>query len=172
MDGKEIHPAIGSTATATPPAQQPHPKVVPEVVPARKTLAIAVDALKALPSRESPLRQFARTSASVSPKDVMGKAWDNAAKTEVPNVEGMSKPRAEAPRSDDMEGPTSASQPQKILHDDLSRDVWYILATLFGAVFTYILAPVVVEIIRGRIARHHANQTQDSLRPVARGQPT
>jgi len=92
----------------------------------------------------------------------MGKPWDNPAKTEVPNVEDMSKPRAEALRTDDMEGPTSASQPQRILRDDLPRDVWYIFATVFGAVFTSILAPVVVEIIRGRIARHHANQTQDS----------
>ena len=58
-------------------------------------------------------------------------------------------------RTDDMEGPTSAFQPQRILRNDLPRDVWYILATVFGAVFTYILAPVVVEIIKGRLARHH-----------------
>jgi hypothetical protein len=104
--------------------------------------------------------------------DVMAKPSDNPAKTEAPNVEDMSKPRAVAPRTDDMEGPASASQPQRTLRDDLPRDVWYILATVFGAVFTYILAPVIVEILRGRVARHHANQAQDSLRSVARGQPS
>ena len=155
MEGKETHPAKCSTATSTSPAQQPYVKVGPEVVPARETLAIAIEAPKAPPSRESPPREFAPTSASISPKDVMGNPSDNPAKTEAPNVEGMSKPRAESLRTDDMDGPTSPSQPQRNLRDDLPRDVWYILATVFGAVFTYILAPVVVEIIKGRMARHH-----------------
>jgi hypothetical protein len=42
-----------------------------------------------------------------------------------------------------------------MLRDDVPQGVWYFLATVFGAMFTYILAPVVVEIIKGRIARHH-----------------
>jgi hypothetical protein len=130
-------------------------KVGPEVVPARQALAIAIEAPKAPPSGESPPREFAPTSASISPKDAMGNLSGNSAKTQAPNVEGMSKPRAESLLTDDMDGPTSGSQAQRILHDDLHRDVWYILATAFGAVFSYILAPVVVEIIKGRIARDH-----------------
>jgi hypothetical protein len=172
MEVKETHAAPCSTATPTTPAQQPHVKVGPAVVPAMKTLAIAIEAPKAPPSKKSPPREFAQTNGSVSPKDVMGNPADNPAKTEAPNVESMSKPQAESQRTDDMDGPASASQPQRILRDDFPRDVWYILATVFGAVFTYILAPVIVELIRGRIARHHANQTQDNLRPVARGQPS
>jgi hypothetical protein len=155
MEGKEVHPAISSTATPTPPAQQPDLKVGPEALPARKTLATAMEESKEPPSRESPPRESAQTIASVSPKDVMGNPSDNSAKTQAPNVEDMSKPRPESLRTDDMDGPTSASQPQRILRDDLPRDLWYLLATVFGAVFTYILAPVVVEIIKGRLARHH-----------------
>ena len=155
MEGKEIHPATCSPATPTSPAQQPHSEVGPEVLPARKTLAIAIEAPKAPPSRYAPAREFAPTSVSVSPKDVMGNPSDNPAKTEKPDVDDMSKLRAESLRTDDMDGPTSASQAQRTLRNDLPRDVWYILGTLFGAVFTCILAPVVVEIIKGRIARHH-----------------
>jgi hypothetical protein len=153
MEGKEIQPATCSTASPDTPAQQPDWKVGPEVLPARKTLAIAIEAPKEPPSGEPPPRASAQTIASVSPKG--RNPSDNPAKTQAPNVEDRSKPRTESPRTDDMEGPTSAFQPERILHHYVPRDLWYILATVFGAVFTYILAPVVVEIIKGRLARHH-----------------
>ncbi len=154
MEGKETHPAICSTAAPTTPEQQSNLKVGPEV-PAGKTLAIANEAPKAPPSRESPPREFAPTSAGHSPKDVMENPSDKAAKTVALNREDMSKPQTDSLGRNDLDGPMSASQPQRIFPDNLPRDVWYILATVFGAVFTYILAPVVVDIIRGRIARHH-----------------
>jgi hypothetical protein len=155
MEGKETHTTACSTATPTSPAQQPHLEVGPEVVPARKTLAIAIEAPKSPPSNDSPAKEFAPTSVSVSPKNVMGNPSDNPAKAQETDVEDMAKPRAESRRTDDMDGPMSASQARRTLRNDLPRDVWYILATLVGAVFTYILAPVVVEIIKVRIARHH-----------------
>jgi hypothetical protein len=51
-----------------------------------------------------------------------------------------------------VEKEITAKQPEKVNLPGIPRDVWYAIATIFGAVFTSLLAPIAVEIIRERMA--------------------
>jgi hypothetical protein len=141
---KEAHSVSGTKALPTTSWQPVFAKFTPEAVPAKKG-----DFCQPVGQAEK------RVSNSVK-----------GDKYQAANVENQSKP-AGALQKDEIEKGISTNQ-----SPGLPKDVWYAIATVFGAVFTYILAPIVVEVFRGRIAKYHADQTQDHFRPAAKGQPS
>jgi hypothetical protein len=78
-------------------------------------------------------------------------------------VESKPKPTI-APKKDVVEKGISSNQTGGTPIPGLPGDVWYAIGTMLGAVFTSILAPIAVEIIRGRIAI--ARHQTDSSRPI------
>jgi hypothetical protein len=74
---------------------------------------------------------------------------DHAEKARVPTVGGKLKP-AEAAKKKGAEKAITANPPVPL--SGIPRDVWYAIATICGALFTSILGPIVVEIIRERMA--------------------
>ncbi|HMF16113.1 MAG TPA: hypothetical protein VKE98_02850 [Gemmataceae bacterium] len=67
---------------------------------------------------------------------------------------------AGTPKKDPGEKTIAATPPANVSLSGIPRDVWYAILTIFGAVFTSILGPIAVEIIRERmiISRQQAKQ--------------
>ncbi|SRR5260370_22901174 len=87
---------------------------------------------------------------------------DHAERSRVPTMASKPKPPG-APEKKIVEKGISANPPtEKAAVSGIPRDVWYAIATIFGAVFTSLLAPIAVEIIRERIAtcRQQAEKQQ------------
>jgi hypothetical protein len=160
MEVKEAHSASCSSAGPNTLRQQISAKFT--VKPKPKEY-VGTDARKSqkdlICDSFEPIDQAKRVSKS-----------DDAEITRAPNAERRSKPGAI--QKDDREEGISANKLQRAPLASLPKDVWYAIATVFGAIFTYILAPIVVEIIRGRIARHRSDQLQDRFRPAAKSQPS
>jgi len=76
---------------------------------------------------------------------------DHAEKSRVPTTGGKFK-SGEAPKKKAVEKSIAANPPDKVPLSGIPRDVWYAIATIFGALFTSILAPIAVEIVRERMA--------------------
>lgn len=114
-----------------PPAPTAKPKERPEAI--------------AWSSKKTPL------SDTPKPLDAISKAVSkpqNVEKHRHPTPAG----KLAIPKKESSGQSTSTMQPASVPLTGIPRDVWYILATIFGAVFTSILGPIVVEIIRERMA--------------------
>jgi hypothetical protein len=183
MEVKEAHSASWSSAAPNTLIQQISAKFTPEAFPAKKGLAKAYEAKEEASAIKPRPNEYVGTNARKSQKDSICNSFqpldqakrsvsksDNAVITQAPNMASKSKPGAI--QNDDIEKGISANKPQRTSVLGLPKDVWYAIATVFGAVFSSILAPIVVEIIRGRLARHQSDQIQDSFRRAAKGQPS
>jgi len=184
MEVKEAHSASCSSAAPITLIQQIRTKFTPEAVPAKKGLAKANEANKEPSAIKPKPKEYVGTIASTTQKNAVWDSFqpldqakrsipksDNAEITQAPNVESKSKPKG-AIQKDDIAEEILANQPQRTPLPGLPRDVWYAIATFFGAVFSYILSPIVVDIIRGKMARHQSKQMQDASRTAAKGQPS
>lgn len=123
-----------------PPAQVPKPSAW---VAARKE-----SYAEPVPSTEQPKTNF--------PKP------DHAEKHRPPILASKLKP-AETRKKEGGEKAISVTQPATAPVPAIPREVWYAIATIFGAVFTSILGPIAVEIIRERMAlsRQQATKQED-----------
>jgi hypothetical protein len=174
LEVKEAHSAPCSTAVPTTLMPPESAKIAPEVVLAKKGPAKAIEAEKEPPSISLKPREYVGTVASNCQKHSI---WNSdrpfnetrtkvskanyAEKTKAPTVESKPNP-AITPEKDVVEKGISANQPGGTPIPRLPVDVWYAIGTIFGAVFTSILAPIAVEIIRGRIAiaRHRPDSSR------------
>lgn len=73
---------------------------------------------------------------------------------------------APAPKMEVGEKVTAAPQLDTPSLSTIPKDVWYAIATIFGAVFTSLLAPIAVEIIRerrsmGRSGKHQVGEVEN-----------
>ena len=84
---------------------------------------------------------------------------DHAEKSRVPSMAGKLKP-AEAAKKKAVEKGNTANPPEKAPFSGIPRDVWYAIVTIFGALFTSILAPIAVEIVRERMASARQQTTK------------
>jgi hypothetical protein len=104
----------------------------------------------------SPSIRPAEHSSPTTPK------VDHAEKHRPPFTANKSKP-AGIPKKDAAEKAVSPGPPANTISSGIPRDVWYAIATIFGAVFTSILGPIAVEIIRERMvhSRQQAGKQQN-----------
>lgn len=131
-------------------------KFAPEAVPAEQSLARPIQ-METEPLSKTPI-----------PANIVGiiasSKKESTCDSVRPNVGAskVSKP-ASAPVIEVAEG-EKAKDHSKTPTPAFSRDFWYGIATVFGAVFTTILAPIVVDIAKGRMAS--GRNSADSSRPI------
>jgi hypothetical protein len=91
-----------------------------------------------------------------------GSKTDNTDKRRPAGAANKAKP-AGMPKKDPGEKTIAATPPANVPLSGIPRDVWYAILTIFGAVFTSILGPIAVEIIRERmiISRQQKQNAQD-----------
>src|SRR5262249_9686722 len=115
--------SIDVIQTPEPPAPAPPPK--------ERVGIIARTSHKNYFSDTSPPLDQARTSVAKE-------------KSRAQTMAGKLKP-ADAPKKKGVEKGNPANPPANPPYSGIPRDVWYAIATIFGALFTSILAPIAVE---------------------------
>ena len=109
-------------------------------------------------SKKTYLSEPSRPAEQSSPTS----KTDPADKRRPAGAANKTKP-AGTPKKDPGEKTIAATPPANVPLSGIPRDVWYAILTIFGAVFTSILGPIAVEIIRERmvISRQQAGKQQN-----------
>lgn len=102
-------------------------------------------------------------SSSSKPADGQETPKTGAVPSLQPKVGDSAKPLESAGEGDG--GRTEPSNPGQLSHD-FPKQAWYLLVSIWGALFTYIVAPLVVEFIRTRMKAGRRNRSRCKPRPI------
>lgn len=166
LEVKDIPPPPCPAPVPPISTQQEAVRVTPEAVPAEKGFAIPSkveqERASATPTPANHLGHIASSKKESSCESVRATVGASKVDETTITLTVASKP-ASAPKIEVAEK-ASPKNHFKTSTPAFSRDFWYGIATVLGAVFTTILAPIVVDMAKGRMAS--ARNSADASRPI------